>query len=299
MAIGALKEALSTVFWFKADLHSFLEHAVSDKSILADIDWQRNYKRASVNQFVDRLAGSQEQFQEDLLRLMLDVATMEDFPHLARAEDSEIKIKEAQVAVQRLRLHIKPYEQLMRERDEVAERIEAARVASQERQAIDQELAVLHDAFLELHGSDDPQERGRLLESLLRDLFKLCDLSPRSAFRIEGEQIDGFFVLEYQHFLLEAKWQSTACERADLDAFEAKVRAKIENTLGLFLSIGGFMESAVTKHSGKTSVMILMDGTDLIAVLENRIDLVELLKRKHRHAADTGEIHFSVGAIGA
>lgn len=37
-------------------------------------------------------------------------------------------------------------------------------------------------------------------------------------------------------------------------------------------------------------MMILMDGSDLMAVLENRIDLVELLLLKRRHAAQTGNI---------
>ena len=34
-----------------------------------------------------------------------------------------------------------------------------------------------------------------------------------------------------------------------------------------------------------------MDGGEVLAVLEERIDLVELLSRKHRHASMTGEIY--------
>jgi hypothetical protein len=37
--------------------------------------------------------------------------------------------------------------------------------------------------------------------------------------------------------------------------------------------------------------MLLMDGSDLIAVLENRIDLKDLLFRKRRHASETGDIY--------
>jgi hypothetical protein len=33
-----------------------------------------------------------------------------------------------------------------------------------------------------------------------------------------------------------------------------------------------------------------MDGADIMAVLDGRIGLPELLKRKRRHAAQTGEI---------
>jgi hypothetical protein len=132
---------------------------------------------------------------------------------------------------------------------------------------------------------------------LLRDLFKLFDLDPRAAFRIEGEQIDGSFMLGDVHFLIEARWRKEPSDREDLDAFDRKVRAKIENTLGLFLSIEGFQGTAISKHSGLGSVMILMDGGDLLAVLEGRIDLVELLRRKHRYAAETGDIYLRAGSI--
>jgi hypothetical protein len=45
------------------------------------------------------------------------------------------------------------------------------------------------------------------------------------------------------------------------------------------------------------SPLILADGGDLLAVLEQRIDLVDLLRRKYRHAAMTGEIFFAVDRI--
>jgi hypothetical protein len=37
-----------------------------------------------------------------------------------------------------------------------------------------------------------------------------------------------------------------------------------------------------------------MDGADLMAVLEERIDFVTLLLRKNRHAAQTGEIYLPI-----
>lgn len=46
-------------------------------------------------------------------------------------------------------------------------------------------------------------------------------------------------------------------------------------------------------HKGR-SLIILMDGLDLMAILEGRIGLLDLLRRKRRHAAQTGEIFISV-----
>jgi len=112
----------------------------------------------------------------------------------------------------------------------------------------------------------DPRKRGYALESFLRDLFVLFDLNPRAAFRTQGEQIDGAFELDGTNFLLEAKWHASLTARVDLDAFSSKIADKIENTLGLFVSINGYEPMAVQKHSGKGTAMILMDGVDLFAV---------------------------------
>jgi hypothetical protein len=128
-------------------------------------------------------------------------------------------------------------------------------------------------------------------------LFDVFDLDPRASFRIEGEQVDGGFTLDASHFLLEARWRKQSATRDDLGSFKSKVDDKAENTLGLFISIEGFEPSALEKHSGRGSPLILAYGGDLLAVLEQRIDLVELLRRKYRHAAMTGEIFFAVDRI--
>jgi hypothetical protein len=65
----------------------------------------------------------------------------------------------------------------------------------------------------------------------------------------------------------------------------------LDNTLGLFLSVNGFSPDGITAHSLGRKVVLLMDGSDVMAVLDGRIEFPELLKRKRRHAAQTGEIY--------
>jgi len=295
-AIQALKDALSAVFWFKSDLRSYLSTALEDKQLLAGVNWD-DYKWSIVDVVVDRMVQRSERYQAALVQLMVDVAAMEEFPKLRRHEDSERLTAEAMEAVARLRKVVQPYERALVEREQARLRIDKNRAQGEQRRAVAERLEVLRNRYLELVALEDAAARGVALEALLRDLFALFDLDPRAAFRIEGEQIDGAFALESTNFLLEAKWQTAATPRKDLDAFSAKIDDKIENTLGLFLSINGFEPTAVTKHSGRGSTMILMDGVDLYAVLEGRIDLVDLLRRKYRHAAQTGEIMLSASAV--
>lgn len=125
------------------------------------------------------------------------------------------------------------------------------------------------------------------------DLFELFDLDPKASFKNLGEQVDGAFNLEGTDYLFEAKWQKEMVNKADLAAFSDKVRTKLENTLGVFLSINGFSADGIAAHQAGGASIILMDGADLMAVLEERIDFVSLLLRKKRHASQTGNIFYT------
>lgn len=160
-----------------------------------------------------------------------------------------------------------------------------------------EKLEELKQQFMCIAMGTNPQQRGFELERFMLDLFDLFDLDPKAAFRNIGEQIDGAFTLEGTDYLFEAKWQQEPVAVQDLDAFSAKVQRKLENTLGLFLSMNGFSSDAIKAHSRGTPNTVLMDGADLHAVLEQRIDFVSLLMRKKKHAAQTGRIFLPIYEI--
>jgi hypothetical protein len=54
----------------------------------------------------------------------------------------------------------------------------------------------------------------------------------------------------------------------------------LKNTLGLFISINGFSSECTSTKSEALKAMILMDGADLNAILDDRITLHEMLYRK-------------------
>lgn len=281
-AIAALKDALSAVFWFKRDLLAYLRAGVDDQKLLDGIDWlsPHVYKRDSVGRFVDRLAVNQERHGGRLLRLMSDLAAMEDFPQLKRLDDGDQKIAAATEAVARLRRYMQPYEATLVAEAVARQRIERERADADQRRATANALEDLRRRYYELFGMNDPQRRGYAFEPFLRALFDVFDLDPRAAFRVADEQIDGGFTLDGTHFLLEARWRKALATRPDVDAFRTKVDDKAENTLGLFISIAGFEASAIQHQSHRGSPLVLMDGGDVLAVLEQRIDLRELLRRK-------------------
>ena len=145
---------------------------------------------------------------------------------------------------------------------------------------------------------ENENERGYDLEALLNQLFTLFELSPHSPFRRIGEQIDGAFVLDKEHFLLEAKWQKDQCNLAALRDLDGAVSSSLDNTLGLFVAISGFTEVALAGYlEGNRPRLICMDGADLMLILDGRIDLPEVLSRKKEIAAQRRKIFVTANDI--
>ena len=298
-AIGALKDALTAGFWFKKDLYEYAKAAVAGEPLfLAGIEWTSSdqYKRDSVSTFVDRLVREQDEHQPLLLALLVDVSEMTEFPQLARTDDPEAKVAAARAAVARLKDVVEPYEKTLMDARAAKDRIDIAKRAAEDRRATTHRLAELKQVYFEVM-SLQPHARGFKLEPLLGAVFEAFDLNPRGSFKIVGEQIDGGFSLDGEHFLVEAKWQKDSSARDELDVFTMKVRRRGENTLGLFVAIEGFQPTAISVHSGDRSPILLMDGADLFAVLDDRIDLRALLQRKRREASMTGRAFIGAAEI--
>jgi hypothetical protein len=295
-ALHSLKQALTDVYWYKSDLRSFLTATLSKPELVSQLNWD-DYKRNIVGALVDRLSRNEDLYQADLLRLMTEVARIEDFEHLLRLDDGKAKAKKAQHAVLALRKYVGDPTATDAEDEEIESRRRTAYQALLKTSAVQDHLKGLTKNYYELLGGTEAQKRGYQLERLLRDLFTLFDLDPKASFKVVGEQIDGAFTFQSTDYLLEAKWQKGLVDAADLDSLAGKLTRKLDNTLGLYLSINGYSDDGVRQHSSGRRLMILMDGSDLMAVLEARIDLIQLLLRKRRHAAQTGNIYLRIHAI--
>ena len=295
-AIQSLKEALTLVYWYKSELRSFLSQSLSDPKVLARLNWD-DYKRNIVATLVDHLSSNEEIYQLDIIRLMSEVCQVSDFSHLKKLEDGAKKAADAEAAVKALRAQLKGYQDIEEAQKQAEERRKQAHERLMKVNAVQQELESLKKEFFDLVSAENPQQRGFSLEKILKSLFNLFDLDPKASFRLIGEQIDGAFSFEGTDYLLEAKWQQDLVAAKDLDGMAGKLSRKLENTLGLLLSINGFSEDAVKAHSSGRRLVILMDGSDLMAVLEGRIDLVQLLLRKRRKAAETGNIYLRIHEV--
>lgn len=178
-----------------------------------------------------------------------------------------------------------------RARERVDEARAAERLRETERSRRSVELETLKGEFLDLCQSSDRQAAGRKLEGVLNRLFGLDDLAPREPFRVVGEQIDGSFELDHEVYLLEAKWHKEPSGVDHLYVFREKVGGKSPFTRGAFFSINGItLEANEALTRGKTPLFYVVNGHDLLMLLEGMLDLTTFLRRRWRLLVEEGRV---------
>lgn len=291
----AVFECLRTVYWYQEDLRSFLTRAGVPSGLVACLPWGRGtYKRTIARQLVDQLAADPARGMPVIDKLIDSLVEMnEQLPHLARLDDGKRKVEEGRQALRTLKELIGRQcvaERAERARQEARTEAERAREQQVQRQ---KDLAVLNKRFSTLCKCKadlaSRQKRGFEFQRLLRDLFALHDLEPRGSFAQPGEQIDSSIAIDGTFVIVEAKWEEKPIEPADVRDFQGKVQTRLDNTLGLMISMSGFTEYAVqaAERSGRINV-VLMDGFEITPIFEGTSDLAEILRRKLRYAADYG-----------
>jgi hypothetical protein len=287
-AVQTLHEALIHVYWYKQDLKRFLVAGLGGTTVVNRVDWD-NVKRQIVSDLMEILCSNQDKYLGELRFLLKAVSEFRDFSHLEKLEDGKRKATEARLAVRRVLELVQSHDNIVTRENDAANRRRNQSAKSESGKAIRDGLGDLNSRYIALVVDSNTQKRGFALEKVMYDLFRLFDLDPKASFRITGEQIDGAFTLQGHDYLFEAKWSGLVSAK-DMDVFASKVQRKLDNTLGLMLSVDGFQPDGVDAHSKQRPVLLLMSGADLMAVFEGRIDFSNLLVRKRRHASQTGKI---------
>jgi hypothetical protein len=289
-AYQALREALAVIVWNERPFESYLRAALRDSpEVLAGLPFMEP-KRVVADILVDRLVADEERYQAVTLNLMLEIGSMAAFPNIELIKDDEdraIRLDAARRGVAHLRSLTGAYEEAVSDRERMLAEREARRAQAEAQRTFSDELDQLRRRFLTLQEEPNPQRRGRELEPLLTDLFVLFDMEPRLSYDLDREQIDGSLSFDTDDYIVEARWRAEPSSRGDADIFAAKVRRKGKNALGLFVGVAGMSRDAIDQYSESTPFVVL-DGSDLYLVLDQRIRLDDLLKIKKRHANETG-----------
>jgi hypothetical protein len=285
-AILALKEALSVITWKKEDLRDFLKLSMDNSSILATINWSGT-KRESVKELVERMTNRPDLYQTEMMNLLLSVTDLTEFPQLEFWDDDGSKKAKAKKAVENLRNYTKGYIQITKEQEDARKRREKTELNIAKNKSLEAELQELKNLFNKLAINNNFQQRGFEFEKFLNELFQLYELDPKGSFKNYGEQIDGAFTFDGTDYLLEAKWKQQV-NRSDLATFTYKVESKLKIAMGLLITVDGVTPEAI---SPDFKSIIIMDGLDIISILDGRVSLTDLLYKKRRKANETGKIY--------
>jgi len=291
-AILSLKEALTVIFWKKEDLQDFVKLTMVNNAIVGTINWGGT-KREAVKELIERMTNRLDIYKEDLLNLFLAVTDFDDFSNLKFWDDDGSKTKTAKEAVNKLRAQTKGYLQQTKDQEEAQKRKTETEKKIIVNKSLADELNKLKDRFNALATTRDLQKRGFDLEKFLYDLFLLYELEPKGSFKNYGEQIDGAFTFQGTDYLLEAKWKKQV-DRGELATFCYKVETKFKTAVGLLVTIDGVTSEAI---SPDFKSIIIMDGFDIITILEGRVSLTDLLFRKRRKAIETGKIYLNFNQL--
>jgi len=177
------------------------------------------------------------------------------------------------------------------DKKEVEKKIETIKIISEQKKVYQEKLLKLKNNFFILCTSNDKQKRGYDIEKLFFDILDLEEFEYKRPYKNESEQIDGHFKYESFDYLVEIKWTNEKNKQEEYSIFDGKITGKAQSTRGLFLSITGFEDSFINKASGNNPRIILMDGEDLVHILEGRTTFFDLMKLKTDHFVRKGNVY--------
>lgn len=291
--LDCMKGCILSIFWPKKDIVDFLR---SIGCASRDLIPENEYKELNRAEIVDRIFYNLEQRSDSGIgqfRSMLKILTEWDyfnpyyFNKLNKLDEKEAK---------RNITHLK---QLQEIRDN---KIKQERQHHEEQVRKQKDISFseneLREIFLNLYAGKDKdgkeinsQRRGYLFENFLKKLFKKEGIEVTEPFKIMGEQIDGSIKYEGEHYIIEAKWHDKWSSSDSLYQFAVKVEGKMYGR-GLFISINGFSpESVQALITGKALRTILVDGGDLVLIIEGMYTLKEMLDNKIKAAQTMGRIY--------
>lgn len=139
---------------------------------------------------------------------------------------------------------------------------------------------------------DKPQERGKLLESVLNDLFKAYGIHVHEDFRRRDpetntvlEQIDGVIELEGKIHLVEMKWLKNPVGVAEFGPHLVRIFNRASAS-GIFISNSNYTEPVIKQCRDflNQRTIFLCSLQEIVMLLNRQDDLVTLLKKKSQAA---------------
>ncbi|MGE5437706.1 MAG: hypothetical protein ACM3O3_10800 [Syntrophothermus sp.] len=270
----------------------FLKECKISENFLAS--WNEDEsKREFLTRLFDALPRTQIG-RNALIKIADFLSEQQTFPDLQNWEDSEKKIQDAHISVDRLRTYNqKQVEELVDNEEQEAAKTRF-RVNQQKVSASQVNIAQLNTKLSELVKQLGTQKGGYLFQDWFYELMDFYEIQNRKPYTHDGRQIDGSITLFGTTYLVELKFTSNQSDATDMDTFYKKVTTKADNTMGIMVSISGYSSVAIKEASGSRTPLLLFDHAHIYMALSGVMSFTEIVDRVRRHASQTGEAFLSV-----
>lgn len=133
-----------------------------------------------------------------------------------------------------------------------------------------------------------PQERGKLLETALNNLFQAYGVLVHKAFHLVGEagegiveQIDGVIELGGMLYFVEMKWYRDPVGKPEISEHLVRLMSRAE-VRGIFISASDYTEPAVhtVREFLQHKVLVLATLQEIVRLLEQKDDLGQFFSKK-------------------
>ncbi len=277
----------------KQNLLLFFRGAGVRRTDLSDLEMQVASDRHSVNKFeitrtvLQRLNERGEAALSERRELLKRVVEFEDFSSCWPSDELEAKGLVAEV---RRIVDVKDsFTRMRQEReDERRKRLAEKETKIKAAHARRVKLEGIRSDLCALFASENPRERGLLLEAVVNSLFEASEILVRESFRRTGEkgqgvleQIDGVVDLDGEIYLVEMKWLKDKAGVGDVSQHLVRVFTR-GSSRGVFISATEFTEPALQtcKEALSKAVVFLCSVQEIVMLLERAGDLKELFRQK-------------------
>jgi hypothetical protein len=298
-----LAVAIRDAIWFKPQVQVFLKQSGVPPTVLGEVKQmytQGKYTIPVIQHVFSRL----EVFGEDgfivARRMLTTVHNWKAFSSLPMEQQPKGRkvVAELRKACESFYAQMEYEDRKRREADE--RRMQEERLNRGTIKPLDHaRLERFRTEFQEIYPMPDTNERGTRFEKFMNEVFDYYCQRSEGPFRRVGEQLDGLFVFDNHPYYVEIRWKKKKATAGDVSVLRDRAQAGFGgDTKALFLSFEGFSPECLAELEGRTDErVILMDGSDLMVVLQGEMGFDVLLAEKQLHLSRTKKPYVSAYEI--
>jgi restriction system protein len=175
-----------------------------------------------------------------------------------------------------------------REEERQARLAETQRIAVEKRERASRIENAKQGLYTLFTTSATAQERGKMLETALNNLFQAYGVLVRKAFHLVGEagegiveQVDGVIELGGVLYFVEMKWYRVPVGKPEISEHLVRLMSRAE-VRGIFISASDYTEPAIhtVREFLQHKVLVLSTLQEIVRLLEQQDDLSEFFRTK-------------------